>query len=186
MSDLIIERVDPSSSTALQALRAYYDDIVSRYYQRPISREELDAVMREESSDDLIPPGGVLLVARQGGEVLGCAGLRISSDVGEVTRVHVTASARGRGLGSRLLVEVEDVARLQGLLLLRLDTRSDLVEARRLYARHGYQEVERFNTSPYAEHWFAKVLTPLPCDATALAPTADDPLAEAHDTNIRL
>jgi hypothetical protein len=37
-----------------------------------------------------------------------------------------------------------------------------LVEARRLYARHGYQEVAPFNDSPYAEHWFAKSVSPDP------------------------
>jgi hypothetical protein len=39
-----------------------------------------------------------------------------------------------------------------------LDTRSDLVEARALYARLGYQETEPHNYDPYAEHWFAKNL----------------------------
>jgi hypothetical protein len=41
---------------------------------------------------------------------------------------------------------------------LRLDTRHDLAEARRMYARHGYREVAPFNESPYADHWFAKPL----------------------------
>jgi hypothetical protein len=43
-----------------------------------------------------------------------------------------------------------------------LVARGDLVEARRLYARHGYQAVPPFNDSPYAEHWFAKSFSPHP------------------------
>jgi hypothetical protein len=39
-----------------------------------------------------------------------------------------------------------------------LDTRSDLVEARALYARLGYAETEPHNDAPYAEHWFGKSL----------------------------
>lgn len=40
-----------------------------------------------------------------------------------------------------------------------LDTREDLVEARALYARLGYREIEAYNESPYADHWFGKKLT---------------------------
>ena len=42
---------------------------------------------------------------------------------------------------------------------LRLDTRGDLVEARRLYERLGYREVPPFNAGRYAEHWLEKTLT---------------------------
>ena len=45
-----------------------------------------------------------------------------------------------------------------GLRELRLDTRGDLVEARRLYDHLGYQEIEPFGDNPYAAHWFAKRL----------------------------
>ena len=50
-------------------------------------------------------------------------------------------------------------ARARGLTRLRLDTRTDLVEAWALYAATGYAEVERFNDEPFAEHWFEKRLT---------------------------
>jgi ribosomal protein S18 acetylase RimI-like enzyme len=151
----------PTARPAAIALRAYYDDIVSRYHGREASEEEIDAAMHDEPSDDLAPPRGLLLVACAGDTVLGCAGLRLlANGIGEVTRVHVAVKARGRGLGSRLLRELEDEARQRQLTSLRLDTRDDLVEARRLYARHGYQEVAPFNKDPYAEHWFAKSLGP--------------------------
>ncbi len=53
---------------------------------------------------------------------------------------------------------LEVAARARGLTRLRLDTRSDLVEARRLYGRLGYQEVAPFNSGPYAEHWLEKTV----------------------------
>ena len=113
--------------------------------------------MREEPSDDLAPPGGLLLVAVQDGAVLGCAGLRLlPGGIGEVTRVFVMPAARRRGLGSRLLDELETHARDHQVTTLRLDTRRDLVEARQLYARHGYTEVRPFSHGPYSDHWFVK------------------------------
>ena len=42
---------------------------------------------------------------------------------------------------------------------MRLDTRNDLVEARALYAKHGFAEIDRYNDAVYAEHWFEKRLT---------------------------
>ncbi|MET8838306.1 hypothetical protein ABZV78_30990 [Micromonospora sp. NPDC004540] len=40
----------------------------------------------------------------------------------------------------------------------RLDTRTDLVEERALDARNGYREIPAFNSGPYAQHWFEKLL----------------------------
>ncbi|MFJ1539801.1 hypothetical protein ACIODS_14790 [Micromonospora chalcea] len=46
-----------------------------------------------------------------------------------------------------------------GATRIRLDTRSDLVESRALYARHGYREIPAFTSGPYAQHWFEKSLS---------------------------
>jgi ribosomal protein S18 acetylase RimI-like enzyme len=85
------------------------------------------------------------------------AGLRLlPGGIGEVTRVYVMPAARRRGLGSRLLDELETHARDHQVTTLRLDTRRDLVEARRLYVSHGYTEVRPFSHGPYSDHWFVK------------------------------
>ena len=160
---LTIAVVAPDSPTARRALRAYYHDIVARYHQRPVTDAELDEVLADEPSDDLRPPTGWLWAASIDGQVVGCIGLRYVQEddrgrVGEVTRVHVSAAARRQGLGSRLLTAVEQQARADGVAAMRLDVRSDLVEARALYARHGYQDAPAFNDSPYAGHWLRKTL----------------------------
>ena len=150
----------PAADEGRRALRAYFDDVASRYYGRPATEDEIAAAMRDDPSDDLAPPHGLLLVAHANGDVLGCAGLRLlPGRLGEVTRVFVVPAARGRGLGSRLLNCVEEHARRHRVSTLRLDTRRDLIEARRLYARHGYREVPPFSHGPYADHWFEKTLS---------------------------
>ena len=68
-----------------------------------------------------------------------------------------------------LIAAVEAYAVGGGATRIRLDTRSELVEARALYARHGYREIPAFTSGPYAQHWFEK----------ALAGRVDDP-AEAR------
>lgn len=159
VGDVLIEVVDPSSGAGRSALWAYIDDVASRWYGRPATDEEVAAALVDDPSEDLAAPRGTFLVGRRGESVVGCAGLRLLADgVGEVQRVFVAPLARGRGLGWRLMCELESLARAQGLRTLRLDTRSDLVEARSLYAALGYVEVPAFNAGQYAEHWLAKDL----------------------------
>lgn len=156
----VVEPIAPSTAAARQVLRCYRAEIISRYYGQQATDEEIDTAIHEDSSDDdLALPHGALLVAHQDKTIWGCAGLRFLPDrVGEVKRVFIAPAARGRGLGTRLMGELECLARQHGLSTLRLDTRHDLIEARRLYARMGYQEVPPFNDNPYADHWFAKTL----------------------------
>jgi GNAT superfamily N-acetyltransferase len=93
------------------------------------------------------------------GEPVGCGGFRVvSPGLAELTRIYVRPSLRGRGGAAVLLRELERAAVGFGLTTARLDTRKDLVEARRLYSRHGYVEIPAFNSSPYADHWFEKSL----------------------------
>ena len=92
--------VPPGSLEGRAVLTAYFHDIVSRYHGREATNSEAAAAMDAEPSDDLAPPRGVLLVARQGSAILGCVGLRfLPAGSGEVTRVFVLPQARRRGVG---------------------------------------------------------------------------------------
>ncbi|MFI7118172.1 GNAT family N-acetyltransferase [Amycolatopsis sp. NPDC049868] len=144
---------------AAQLLREYLDEIASRFYERQVTEEELDGLLLEHHSRDLAPPTGAFLLARRDGVLAGCAGLRVASpEITELTRVFLRKSERGNGGAALLVAAAEDVARGLGASLIRLDTRRDLVEARALYARLGYDEVEPFNNEPFAHHFFAKSL----------------------------
>jgi hypothetical protein len=80
--------VNPTSAVGRAVLREYFTDVASRYHGRPATRDEVDAALRDDPSDDLAPPRGALVVAVAGTMVLGCAGLRmLLNSVAEVTRV---------------------------------------------------------------------------------------------------
>lgn len=70
--------------------------------------------------------------------------------------MFVRPEARGSGVASLLLAAAEQRARADGAAVIRLNTRSDLIEARALYAKHGYQDIPRYSDDPLAEHWFEK------------------------------
>lgn len=157
VAQIVVERADALDSQWI--LHAYLNDVVSRYHGRPATEHEMTVALREFPSDDLMEPDGMFLMARVNGRPSGCVGLHLLPDgVGKVTRLFVVNAARGTGLGLRLMQTLELTARDRVLNVLRLDTRTDLIEARRLYARLGYREVAPFNDGQYAEHWFEKTL----------------------------
>jgi GNAT superfamily N-acetyltransferase len=136
--------------------REYNAEMISRYWGRPTNDAEIDAYERDEQDND-VP---VFLVVSRDGEDAGCLGMRFLGDgAGELTRMFVRASFRGQGAASALLVAMEAEALKHGVSVLRLDTRNDLVEARKLYAKHGFVEIDRYNDAVYADHWFEKRLT---------------------------
>jgi GNAT superfamily N-acetyltransferase len=145
---------------AQAVLWEYFDELVSRYNDRPGSPEQIRESMVEDPSDDLVGATGVFVIAYEDADPMGCIGIRFRArHVGQVTRMFVTQQQRRRGIGIALLSEVEAVARRRGITQLELDTREVLVEAcQLLYARAGFREVPAFKARRYAEHWFAKAL----------------------------
>lgn len=151
--------VDPSSERAIDILRRYNVDIVGRFYGREASDEEVRRVMVEEPSDDLAGHSGTFVVAYAEQFLVGCGGARyISADIAELTRVFVDPIGRRGGVGASLIGHIENIVRASGRSRIRLDTRADLVEARRLYSRLGYVDVPAFNSEPYAQVWLEKQL----------------------------
>ncbi|MEV6584003.1 GNAT family N-acetyltransferase [Streptomyces sp. NPDC051582] len=144
-------------ATALR--RAYYAEVAGRYWKRAATEAEIDEGLQGDPADGLTPPTGDFAVGRLDGAPRACGGIRLLDPLtAELTRVYVDPRARGTGGGAALLTALEAAARALGAERVRLDTRSDLVEARALYARQGYAEIPAYNAGPYAEHWFEKLL----------------------------
>lgn len=156
---------EPVDSPVAAALwRAYYTEVSDRWYRlhqgRDTDPEELEREVAADSGEYLRPPGGVLLVGRYGGEPAGTAGVRLlDAATAELKRVFVREESRGLGGAALLVTAAEDAARELGAERMVLDTRNDLVEARALYTRLGYEETAPYNDNEYAEHWFTRKLT---------------------------
>jgi DNA-binding MarR family transcriptional regulator len=145
---------DPSSPAARFCIREYFAELEARFED---GFDSARSVLPDVA--ELAEPSGVLLVARMGGEPVGCGGLRLKTGgPPELKRMWVAPAARGLGLGRRLLRELEDEARGRGATAIRLETNRTLGEAIALYRSAGYVEIEPFNDEPYAHHWFEKAL----------------------------
>ena len=156
-SQVQIEIIDPRAVDARYCLRSYFDELGLRFDAGFDPAQSLSA-----SDEEMTLPNGLLLVANLLGAAVGCGALKLHFDtqIAEIKRMWVAADVRGLGLGRRLLERLSAEAESRGMLTLRLETNRALVEAKRLYQRAGFVEVERFNKEPYAHHWFQKNLRP--------------------------
>ena len=108
---------------------------------------------------ELVPPAGRFLIAYLRGEPAGCGAVKHHpGGPSELKRMWVAESARGLGIGRRLLTALEACAAGSGALTVRLETNRALVEAVAMYRSSGYVEVPPFNDEPFAHHWFEKQL----------------------------
>jgi GNAT superfamily N-acetyltransferase len=95
------------------------------------------------------PPGGVLLIARDGEAPAGCVALRrLDAGTGEMKRMYVRERYRGSGLGRRLAVEVTEAAKKMGYARVLLDTLPKLAPAIALYRDLGFRETAPYLASP--------------------------------------
>ena len=149
-----IAPIDPSDPRAQQCLRAYFAELDRRFDAGFDPSQSISA-----DDHELRPPKGLLVLAQLRERPVGCGALKFHADrPAELKRMWVAESARGLGIGRRLLIELEGLAATHGVRTVRLETNRTLTEAIALYGSAGYVEVPAFNDEPYAHHWFEKQL----------------------------
>ncbi|HEV2787528.1 MAG TPA: GNAT family N-acetyltransferase [Solirubrobacteraceae bacterium] len=134
-------RDEPADGPAARALFHEYMQLV----RERSGIDDFAPVERIFASEDVFAAaGGAWLVAYLDGVPVGCGGLRaLAPGIGEIKRMFVTASARGHGIGRRLLRALEARAAAAGHTRVRLLATPMLSEACALYAAECYAEVER-------------------------------------------
>ena len=148
-----LDVVNPRSRAARYCLERYYAELAERFDAGFDPARGISAAPKE-----LTPPRGYFVLATLHGEPVGCGALKCHRAFGEVKRMWVAPTARGMGIGKRLLERLETIARRRRIPVLRLETNKSLKEAQALYRASGYREVQPFNDEPYAHHWFEKRL----------------------------
>ena len=95
------------------------------------------------------PPAGRVLVADGDGALAGCVAFRrVDSAICEMKRLYVRPSARGTGLGRRLVEHLLAEARDAGYDEMRLDVLEEFAHARTLYADLGFAPADPVSFNP--------------------------------------
>jgi DNA-binding MarR family transcriptional regulator/GNAT superfamily N-acetyltransferase len=160
-----VERLLTAALVELRPTESAHPDAkacFSRYFaelERRSSSRLDPATLVAAKPHELRPPAGLLLIGYLHSEPVGCGAVKHHADApSEIKRMWVAETARGLGIGRRLLAELEASAAQSGATRVRLETNRTLTEAINLYRSAGYLEVSPFNDEPFADHWFEKRL----------------------------
>jgi len=150
-----------------ESFRRLNEEWIVRYFAMEPKDEE--ALLHPRRN--ILDRGGRIFFAVSAGETVGCCAL-VAAGNGEfeLAKMAVTESARGLGIGRRLLEHVIAEARVAGVRRLSLETNHTLTPAMRLYESVGFRHLppERMAASPYARSDVQMVLelegVRTPCD----------------------
>lgn len=133
----------PASGTPQAAIRRATVADLSALVQLEHATFEHDRLSARQWHRHLYSDSAVVLVAARGRELAGAAVLffRSGSRVARLYSIATAASARGEGIGTRLLGACERVALRRRCDRLRLEVRQDNLAAQGLYERHGYRRI---------------------------------------------
>src|SRR5260221_9088509 len=100
---------------------------------------------------------GDVIVAEMDGRIVGCVTLSIGKtslsevddlDAATIRMLGVSSDVRGRGIGEGLVRHCIEQARISGSKRVRLDTRTSMQSAQRLYERLGFRPEPDYDWSP--------------------------------------
>jgi len=156
LENVNIRPAEPSDIPAVRALLAEY----VAWIGLDLGFQEIDTELANLPGE-YAPPRGALLVAEEGGQLIGMIGLRALSDVacragarsaeaGEMKRLFVRPAARGRGLAKQLIAQLLTNATRLGYDEICLDTLPMMADAQALYAALGFRDIPAYYDSPIA------------------------------------
>ena len=132
---IIVTTENPHSADCLSLLAELTNELGQLYGD--------DGGANSFSPDDALASGAAFLVVRLEGTPIGCGAIRpLAPNIAEIKRLYVVPDARGKGVGRRILQELESAALELGYNRVRLETGLKQPEAIGLYESAGYQRVE--------------------------------------------
>jgi len=132
---MLIRRLDPDSPGARQLVALSDDYLAARYPPESNHLETIEALRR---------PNVCFIGAWVGDALVGCGAVKTLADeqghYGEIKRLFVIESQRGRGHSKLIVAQLEEHLRRAAVPQVRLETGIRQPEALALYRRLGYRE----------------------------------------------
>lgn len=128
------------------ALRAHFYRLNEAWLRKYFYVEEIDHRVLSNPETEILQPGGTILFAMLGDDVVGTCALMPDADaddgaggVYELTKMAVDETRQGLGIGRALMEAAIDEFRRRGGRRLFLETNSKLIPAVRLYESMGFE-----------------------------------------------
>jgi len=152
MAEVVFQRVgsEEDEQQAGALIREYLEGLNERVHREYDIEFDVDAMLVSDLSDSekFHPPYGRFYLAQYRGDIAGVGCLKkLEEGVGEIQRMYVLPSFRGRGVGRAILNRLIEDARSIGYKRLKLESLKFLGAAHSLYRSVGFREID-----PYADN----------------------------------
>jgi len=141
---------DEDKQQAGALIREYLEWLNDRLRREYGIEFDVEAMVQSDLSDPykFHPPHGRFYFAQYRGDIVGVGCLKkLEEDVGEIQRMYVPPSFRGKGVGRAILNRLIQDARSIGYRRLKLESLEFLEAAHSLYRSVGFHEI-----GPYADN----------------------------------
>lgn len=101
-----------------------------------------------ETPEQMLKNGAYMVGAFHGDEILGMGAVKLLDDYAEIKRMYISPQARGKGMASSILRELETYVQKKGIKSIKLETGDQHHEAMALYEKHGFCICPRFGDYP--------------------------------------
>jgi len=135
---ILIRQVDPNQMEVTDLIRQLDEYQESMY---PSESNHLDPI------DALSKPGVHFLAAYDDSKICGIGAVKVCDDYGEIKRLYVPESHRGKGIAKEIMRRLENRLVEVSIFIARLETGIHQHEAINLYKKLGYWE-----TVPFGEY----------------------------------
>ncbi len=132
---ITIARADLTAEVSRALIRSLNDELSGVYSEPGATHSRLDP-------EDVAGGRGTFLILYREGTPIGCGALRLlDAETAELKRMYVIPTARGTGLGRRLVTALEKEARALGVRRLVLETGVRQEAALALYRATGFHPI---------------------------------------------
>jgi putative acetyltransferase len=130
----------------IEAVRAPTDEVGELIHEldQTLGAEYPSEQRHGLSLEAIFQPHIRFFMARLDTVAVGCGGVALFPTFGEIKRMYLRASARGRGIAQALLSRLELETKSTGLDVLRLETGDRQFAAIRFYERAGFRVCDAF------------------------------------------
>lgn len=154
-------------------LAAAFERLNREWIEAHFAIEPRDEAVFRDPVATILAPGGAVFFILESGEPVGTCAMVPEPDPGvfQLTKMTVTARARGKGYGDRLLAHAITWARERGATSVMLLTNTRLEAAGSLYRKHGFRYTPFEGLPGYARTnaRMALALDEAPAPASAVA-----------------
>jgi len=118
---------------------------LERLYEIEMECFKKEAFTKQQIAQLLQDSNSISLVAKEDGNIIGfiigAVSVENENIVGHILTIDVSPSHRRRGVGFKLLQEMEKIFKDRGVKICRLEAREDNVAALNLYRKLGYRKI---------------------------------------------